>query len=127
LSKFAPAAHITDYTSTDPCQLTYQGPHAFSEPETQNVKWLLDTNPRTRWFVDVHSYAQDILYSWGDDQDQSTTAAMNFANPAFDGLRGVDGDAAYKEYIPGDDWPSSRRSPRSSPPGCKRCAASTTP
>jgi murein tripeptide amidase MpaA len=103
LSKFAPAAHITDYTSTDPCQLTYQGPHAFSEAETQNVKWLLDTNPRTRWFIDVHSYSQDILYSWGDDQDQSTTGAMNFANPAFDGLRGVDGDAAYKEYIPGDD------------------------
>jgi murein tripeptide amidase MpaA len=102
LSKFAPAAHITDFTSTNPCDLTYQGPKPFSEPETLNVRWLLDTNPRTRWFIDVHSYSQDILYSWGDDQDQSTTPAMNFANAAFDGSRGVGGDA-YKEYIHGDD------------------------
>lgn len=102
LSKFAPAAHITDYTSKNPCELTYQGPMPFSEPETLNVRWLLDTNPRTRWFIDVHSYSQDILYSWGDDQDQSTTPAMNFANPAFDGSRGVGGDA-YKEYIHADD------------------------
>ena len=102
LSKFAPAANVTDYTSKNPCELTYQGPMPFSEPESQNVRWLLDTNPRTRWFIDVHSYSQDILYSWGDDQDQSTTPAMNFANPAFDGLRGVAGDA-YKEYIHADD------------------------
>jgi murein tripeptide amidase MpaA len=105
LAKFAPAADITSHTSADHCDpnQTYQGPTPFSEAETQNVKWLLDTNPRTRWFVDVHSYSQDILYSWGDDNDQSATPSMNFANPAFDGLRGVDGDAAYGEFIPADD------------------------
>ena len=34
LSKFAPGSHVTDYTSTNPCDLTYQGPHPFTEPET---------------------------------------------------------------------------------------------
>src|SRR5215813_2127344 len=34
----------------DPCNDVFQGPSAFSEPESKNVQWLVDTNPRTRWF-----------------------------------------------------------------------------
>jgi hypothetical protein len=52
--------------------------------------------------VDLHSYSEDILYSWGDDQDQTTDPSMNFQNPVFNGMRGVRNDA-YKEYIPGSD------------------------
>lgn len=90
--------------SASPCDYqVYQGPAPFSEPETRNVKWLLDTNPRTYWFVDVHSHAQDMLYNWGDDENQTTNPTMSFSNPAFNGLRGVDGDTAYKEFIPADD------------------------
>jgi murein tripeptide amidase MpaA len=105
-TKFSPASDVSVYTSVDPCNLSqvYHGPSPFSEPETQNVKWLLDTNPRTRWFIDVHSYSEDILYSWGDDDDQSTDPTMNFHNAAFDGARGVPGDGAYKEYIIGSDF-----------------------
>src|SRR6478735_1153548 len=63
--------------STDPCDFeTYQGPAAFSEPETQNVRWLLDSHPQVRWFVDVHSYLGAILHSWGDDESQSTDPGM---------------------------------------------------
>src|SRR5207253_2257270 len=39
---------------------------------------------------------------WGDDEDQSSDPSMNFQNPAFNGARGVAGDA-YKEFIPADD------------------------
>lgn len=102
---FSPASGVSIYTSDNPCNASqvYHGPAAFSEPEAQNVKWLLDTNPRTRWFVDVHSYSEDILFSWGDDENQSANPPMNFRNPAFNALRGVDGDAAYKEFIPSTD------------------------
>ncbi len=102
---FSPSSLASTYTSSDPCNANqvYHGPSAFSEPESSNVKWLLDTNPRTRWFLDLHSYAEDILYSWGDDDDQSTTPAMNFQNPAYDGTRGLPSDAAYSEFIHGDD------------------------
>ncbi|MFF5012836.1 M14 family metallopeptidase [Streptomyces sp. NPDC001165] len=88
--------------SADPGDLVYQGPRPFSEPETRNVRWLLDTYPRTRWFVDVHSYSEDMLTVWGDDENQSASPAQNFLNPAFDHQRGVPGDA-YAEYLPKSD------------------------
>src|ERR1700687_2493711 len=37
----------------DPCNDVFQGPFPFSEPESKNVKWLLDTNSRPRGFVDL--------------------------------------------------------------------------
>ncbi|WP_406470595.1 M14 family metallopeptidase [Streptomyces sp. NBC_01615] len=90
--------------SADPGDVeVYQGPSPFSEPETRNVRWLLDEFPRTRWFVDVHSYSEDMLFVWGDDENQSLDEAKNFLNRAFDGTRGVAGDPAYAEFIPTGD------------------------
>ncbi|MFF0628511.1 M14 family metallopeptidase [Streptomyces sp. NPDC004296] len=100
---FSPTSGVR--VSTDPCDpQLYHGPAPFSEPETRNVRWLLDAHPRTRWFIDVHSYSEDMLYVWGDDQDQSTDPSMNFLNHAFDGLRGDAGDTGYREFIPKIDF-----------------------
>lgn len=45
-------------TASDPF---YRGPHAFSEPETRNVKGLVEqTEPD--WFVDLHSGARCIVH-----------------------------------------------------------------
>lgn len=52
--------------------------------------------------MDIHSHGGDLLYSWGDDVNQTTTPDMNFTNAAWDGKRGVDGDE-YGEYINGCD------------------------
>ncbi|GAA2716466.1 MULTISPECIES: M14 family metallopeptidase [Streptomyces] len=99
---FAPDAGVR--VSDDPCDYqTYQGPHAFSEPETRNVRWLLDAYPGTRWFVDVHSYSEDMLYIWGDDENQSTVPTQHFRNHSFDGKRGLPHDTTYGEYIPKAD------------------------
>lgn len=90
--------------STDPCDYqVYIGPAAASEPETQNVVYLMERFPQIRYFIDIHSYGEDILYSWGDDNDQSTNPAMNFQNPAYNGQRGVADDTTYQEYIDADD------------------------
>jgi murein tripeptide amidase MpaA len=95
------ASGIVD--STDPCNYQlYNGPGPFSEPESRNAKSIFDSFPNVSYFVDLHCYGEDVLYSWGDDEDQTFDPNMNFHNPAFDGARGVAGDA-YKEYIPGDD------------------------
>lgn len=79
---------------------TYQGPYAFSEPETRNVKWLFDSYPQIGFLIDIHCYSELFLYPWGDDENQLTNQNMNFQNPAYDGLRGIEGDNIYKDYIP---------------------------
>jgi len=90
--------------STDPCDYqVYIGPKAASEPETKNAVWLFDQFANIRYFIDIHSYAEDILYNWGDDENQATDPTMNFQNAAFNGKRGIAGDAAYKEYLPATD------------------------
>lgn len=94
-------------TSSDSCSNIYKGPSAFSEPETRNVRWLIDTYPGLASMVDVHSYSELVLYPWGDDQNQTTDPNQNFQNPAFDGQRGTLG-ANYKEYIPSADQDAHR-------------------
>ncbi|POS70913.1 carboxypeptidase A [Diaporthe helianthi] len=93
--------------STSPSSETYHGSKAFSEPETQSIKWVLDTYSAVRWFVDLHSYAGDVLYSWGSDTNQNKYSYINFLNSTYDGYntRGVLTDApgsgrAYGEYTP---------------------------
>jgi murein tripeptide amidase MpaA len=98
---FAPDSNVS--ASDDPCDSqVYVGPAAASEPETQNVVWLLDRYPGTRWFIDVHSYVPAIYHTWGFDENQMLDPAMNFRNAAFDGQRGRFNDT-YREYIPGED------------------------
>jgi murein tripeptide amidase MpaA len=89
--------------STSPSSETFYGTAAASESETKNHVSVYDSFPKIRWFMDIHSAAGDILYSWGDDENQSTSTTMNFQNAAYDGKRGPVGDTVYKEYAPAAD------------------------
>jgi Zinc carboxypeptidase len=89
-------------TSSDSCSDVYKGPAAFSEPESRNVRWLIDNLTNVVCMIDIHSYSELLLYPWGDDENQSTDPNQNFRNPAFDGQRGIVG-SGYKEYIPPAD------------------------
>jgi murein tripeptide amidase MpaA len=100
---FSPSS--TTLTSTQPDDECYHGESAFSEPETRNARWIVDKFTNTRFFIDLHSYGPSIFYRWGDDEDQTEQPDMNFMNPAYDGVRGVDGP--YKEYIPAADLQAS--------------------
>ncbi len=82
---------------------SYIGPREASEPETRNVIWLLDRFPNIRYMVDLHSYGETILHSWGSDENQSKDPAMNFRNHAYDGKRGRLFDDVYREYFPPQD------------------------
>lgn len=88
--------------SDKPCDSTYHGSAAHSEPETRNVVSMFDTVPSVRYFVDVHSFGEWILYPWGDDQNQDDTPSENFQNAAWNGQRGLFNDA-YGEYLPAGD------------------------
>lgn len=102
------ASSSTVSASSSPCDYqVYHGPTPFSEPETRNVKWLFDNYP-VQWFIDIHSYSEDILYNWGDDTNQTTDPTMNFQNAAFNNSRGIvlsgaAGEATYREYIDSSD------------------------
>src|SRR5690349_1814425 len=82
---------------------TFRGTAAFSEPETKNVKYFFETFPNIKYFVDVHSFGEMILYNWGDDDNQSLDQDMNFQNSKYKDVRGIPGDLDYKEYINSDD------------------------
>ncbi|KAL7901213.1 hypothetical protein HDV63DRAFT_191338 [Trichoderma sp. SZMC 28014] len=91
--------------STSPSSETYHGTSAFSEAETKNIKWVFDTFSKIRWFVDLHSYAGDVLWNWGSDENQSDYPSMNFLNGSYSSVRGILTDTpspgrGYGEYVP---------------------------
>lgn len=88
----------TVVVSESPSSDTYHGTAPFSEPETQNVKWLFDTYSQIRWAIDIHSYSELLYHVWGHDQNQVEDPNQNFTNAAYDGQRGLPNDA-YGEYI----------------------------
>lgn len=99
---FDPAAPVQN--SKAPCDYQiYIGPEAASEPETQNVVSMFDEQPNIRFFIDVHSYSEKILYDWGDDQSQTNDPDMNFQNPRYNGKRGIANDGTYGEYTDTSD------------------------
>jgi hypothetical protein len=102
---FAPGAINTYVASTNPGSDTYHGSSPCSEAETKNINYIHDTYTRIRWYVDVHSYSEDILYTWGDDEVQVTDPTKSFQNPAFNHQRGLIGND-YDEYIPDGDLSS---------------------
>ncbi len=83
--------------SCSPCSQVYCGPSVFSEPETRNVKHLLDTR-RIDCFVDVHSYSELVLYPWGHAPTQTTDPSKRFTTlPAATCL--PISDSTYAEYM----------------------------
>lgn len=101
LAKFASDSGVS--ASADPCHANlYRGPSPASEPETRNVVWVLDTYPRIRWHVDVHSAVPVVLHSWGSDENQSTAPGDTFRNAALDAVRGRLGDGV-GEYLSSRD------------------------
>lgn len=97
-TKFHPNANPGTLASTDPASDLFHGTGPFSEPESRNVQWLVSQFPNARYFVDVHSYTGDVLYAWGDDEDQTADPSMWWGNAAWDHQRGLPNDT-YKEYI----------------------------
>ena len=99
---FHPAAWTSSLASDNPAIETYHGPKPFSEPETRNVRWLIDKS-RPVLFLDLHSYDGDVLYTWGNDENQTTDPCQNFLNSAYNKKRGRIGDT-YREYLSLEDY-----------------------
>lgn len=57
-------------TSSNPAQLTYRGPSAFSEPETRNVGRVVLSRTVTA-VMSHHTYSDLVLRPWGDTRDDA--------------------------------------------------------
>jgi len=56
--------------SSNPSSETYQGPSAFSEPESKVVKAFFDKYTNMKVMISYHTYGGMVLYPWGDaDED----------------------------------------------------------
>lgn len=99
---FSPRAKIR--TSDNPCDSDqiYRGPSAFSEPETRNIKLLMDEYIGIGYHMDIHGVIGEFYFNWGNDENQSSKPEMNFTNSMYDGKRGVKADK-YGEYISDKD------------------------
>lgn len=90
-------------TSRSQCSDVYVGPGAFSEPETRNVKTLLDER-NIDYLVDVHSFSELVLYPWGHADNQTTDPSQRFTLVDTSGWNELPTDAPnYQEYIPPAD------------------------
>jgi hypothetical protein len=78
---------------------TYRGEAAFSEPETRNVRWLIE-QALPDYFLDIHGPDGAMFFNWGDAPDQDVNPTMNFLNHGWDGLRP---DPPYGEYLGAGD------------------------
>jgi hypothetical protein len=76
----------------------YQGPFPFSEPESRNIRYLLDTYPHIRLLIDLHCSGQMLMYPWHHDNNQGVDPSKSFRNSVWDGKRGVRNDG-YGEYV----------------------------
>lgn len=100
---FNPRAQLDGAASDDPTSEVFHGSAPLSEPENQNIAWIMDQHEQLSWFLDLHSFGGDILYSWGDDDSQVSDPDQNFGNRKYDGKRGFIGTdppgSEYQEYM----------------------------
>ena len=110
-----------DSTSNNSCSQVYVGPGAFSEPETQVMRDLIETLPNLEAHIDFHSYSQLILEPWGSSNDpppqadivQELSGNMSDAIASVHGetyVAGTGGDLLYLADGIFPDWTTSRGS-----------------
>ena len=60
--------YVDPGASSDPCQDSYRGTHAFSEREVKNVANYLEAlsrNDQIAGYMDIHAYSQLWMTPWG--------------------------------------------------------------
>lgn len=62
-------------SSNQPTDETYRGPSAFSEPETQAVKWFCETYQPTL-LLDYHTYSDVLLFPWSYEDVQTVDSVI---------------------------------------------------
>lgn len=86
-------------SSINPCDETYTGPNAFSEPEVKSLADYMAANKGyIKAFLSFHSYSQLILYPWSYTSSASPDEQLlhEIAEVTAAGIKSVHGT----EYTP---------------------------
>ena len=72
--------------SDDPQKLTFRGPHALSEKESQTLTSFMDTRPNLKGVLDVHGFGRMILWPGVEDKERDAKyrAVADKINAALD-------------------------------------------
>jgi carboxypeptidase T len=98
---YADAVEGTVGSSDDPCEFeVYIGPAGSPQPETGNIKDLIDTLP-LQFYVDVHAFGPKIFFPWGMERNGSNPG-MRWNNATWDNLRDGPSLGGYSEFFP--EW-----------------------
>ena len=86
---------------------TYRGPYAFSEPELQAIKWLVEQH-EFEIALNYHSYSNLLLHPWGYTYDACPDDALfrdmkNYLT-AENGYANISGAELYITSGAADDW-----------------------
>ncbi|KAL0879726.1 hypothetical protein ABMA27_003439 [Loxostege sticticalis] len=66
-------------SSKDPCGQTFPGPHPFSEPESVNIRRVLNAySNRIHMFIDIHSFGSMILFGRGTGKLAPNATTLKF-------------------------------------------------
>ena len=96
------------------------------EPETRNVKHLLDTR-RIDCFADVHSYSELVLYPWGHAPTQTADPSKRFTTLPTGTCQPL-ADPDYQEFmLPARPAAVRDRRPADRRPRSPTCAGAATP
>ncbi|XP_015109546.1 carboxypeptidase B [Diachasma alloeum] len=102
--------------SSDPCHETYEGPRAFSEPETKAMAdYIMANRHNIKLYLTLHSYNQMWLVPWGHTHTKPTDYAdlAKIARKAAKAIAKVHGtaykvgssaDLLYPTTGASDDW-----------------------
>lgn len=106
-SYYSTVAAATLPTFTNSCDHDlFHGPSAASEPETQNIVKLCNTES-IQFSLDIHSFGRLLFFPWVTEDTQDADKDKNFHNPAWDrsganGGRDIVG-GGYGEFFPNDN------------------------
>jgi carboxypeptidase T len=97
--------------SDQPHSDTYQGPAAFSEPETQAIKRFVEARPNIKTSVSYHSYGSLIFWPWSysydpipNGEDLKVFKAIAMKMGALTGYTPEQSSDLYASSGDTDDW-----------------------
>jgi len=71
-------AYNNQGSAGDLCAEDYRGPYAFSEVETQAVKWFIETNKNIKMAINFHAYGNLFIHPFNFDSAQNELLENEF-------------------------------------------------